>query len=409
MKTYTAIEYIAIDIANQFGLDKLNYEVRIQWVRDHQDQLLELIDQAEEPELYFKAVTAFNKALQGLPTGHPVAFDTACSGLQIMSVLTGCKSGCEMTGLIDPDNRKDAYSIVTQVMNQQLKNKITVIRKDAKRAVMTALYGSIAQPAQIFGYKTPAFYTFFDVLKHKACGAYWLLQELKALWDSSAYAHSWYMPDGHYVHVPVMTAKTHRVGISELDYTMSVEIWENTPQPEGISIPANLIHSVDAFVLRTLVRRCNYNDKEVKQALAFIDAELTERQENGYTFDYVDSYINVCIDAYARTQMIDTSIIQSLNAVNINQMSTTHLEKLQHTLKCMYKYEPFEVITVHDSFACHPNHMNQLRYWYKEILAELAEATVLQDLLTQLCKEPIHFKPMGTVAPYIRESNYGIC
>ena len=38
MKHFTAINYIAIDIANTFGLDKLNYEDRIQWVRDNLNQ-----------------------------------------------------------------------------------------------------------------------------------------------------------------------------------------------------------------------------------------------------------------------------------------------------------------------------------------------------------------------------------
>ena len=137
MKHFTAIEYIAIDIANQFGLDKLNYEDRIQWVRDNLNQLEELTEQAEEPHLYFKAVNAFRKALKGLPVGHTVAFDAVCSGLQIMSVLTGDESGCYMTGLIDPDNRTDAYTLVTEYMNGMLNSPVQISRKDAKQATMT--------------------------------------------------------------------------------------------------------------------------------------------------------------------------------------------------------------------------------------------------------------------------------
>lgn len=74
------MDYIAIDISNQYGLDKLTFEERIQWVRTHVDTLEQLTEQAEEPHLYWKAVNAFRKALKGLPVGHTVALDAVCSG-----------------------------------------------------------------------------------------------------------------------------------------------------------------------------------------------------------------------------------------------------------------------------------------------------------------------------------------
>ncbi|MCB2563695.1 hypothetical protein KQ772_15005, partial [Listeria monocytogenes] len=58
MKTFNAIQYIAIDIANQYGLDKTNYEDRIQWGKTNLNKLEELTQDAEEPYLYYKAVRA---------------------------------------------------------------------------------------------------------------------------------------------------------------------------------------------------------------------------------------------------------------------------------------------------------------------------------------------------------------
>ena len=91
MKEFTAIEYLAIDIANHYGLDKETFENRIQWVKDHEDTLESV--QAEEPCLYQKAVKAFRNALKWLPVGHTVALDSVASGTQLMSVMTGCKDG----------------------------------------------------------------------------------------------------------------------------------------------------------------------------------------------------------------------------------------------------------------------------------------------------------------------------
>ena len=87
MKKFTAVEYLAIDIANHAGLDKETFENRIQWVKDNQDALESV--QAEEPYLYQKAVKAFRNALKGLPIGHTVTLDSVASGMQLMSVRNG--------------------------------------------------------------------------------------------------------------------------------------------------------------------------------------------------------------------------------------------------------------------------------------------------------------------------------
>ena len=137
-KQFTGIEYLAIDVANAYGLDKRPFEERIEWVKAHQHRLEALDYLAEEPHLYNKAVAHLRKALKGLPSGHAVALDSCASGLQLMSVMTGCRSGCYMTGLIDPDVRMDAYTFITKEMNKLLGNDaITIERKDAKEAIMT--------------------------------------------------------------------------------------------------------------------------------------------------------------------------------------------------------------------------------------------------------------------------------
>lgn len=80
MKTFNPMQYLAIDIANQMGLDKVTYEERIQWVKDNIDNLEQLADQADEPMLYWKAVKALRQAQNGEATGHTVALDSVCSG-----------------------------------------------------------------------------------------------------------------------------------------------------------------------------------------------------------------------------------------------------------------------------------------------------------------------------------------
>ena len=137
MKTFSGFDYLLIDCANHYGLDKLLFEERIEWGREHLDDLEVLTVRAENAYLYMKSVAAIRKAQQGIPTGHLVALDAVCSGMQIMSAITGCLNGANATGLVDPNRRADAYTEQTQRMQMILGNDIHVTRKDAKAALMT--------------------------------------------------------------------------------------------------------------------------------------------------------------------------------------------------------------------------------------------------------------------------------
>ena len=415
-KQYTGIQYMAIDIANHFGdgngmlpisLDKMEFEARIAWVKSNQDKLESLADKAEDKPLYVKSVNHFRKALKGLPTGHTVALDSCASGLQLMSVLTGCESGCYMTGLIDPNKRMDAYSLVTQQMNELLDQPtdLVVSRKDAKAATMTVLYGSTAKPIEVFGKGTPELKAFYHTLNHKCKGAMALLRILLNAWDSSKEYNHWVLPDGFNAYIPVMQSITDRVKIEELNYTMSIQTWVNKPMDKGLSICANMVHSVDGYVLRTLVRRCNYNVKQVKKAIDLIEEALLH--EYVMPEHYVEEAV-MPVHLYIKTGLADIVCIQHIEKI-VHQLPHDMLRKLLHTLKTMLKHPPFEVITVHDSFACHANNCNTLRYWYKEILAEIAESTLLNHLLTQIYGEECTFKKINpNLASLIRNSNYGL-
>ena len=140
MRQFTAWEYLMIDVANQFGLDKKLFEERIEWAQTNIDKLEELAVHAETKPLYHKAVMAIRKVQQGKPTGHMVGLDASCSGLQLMSAMTGCWVGAEATNLVNPDARNDAYSMCTETMNQALAAQllsVQVPRAKAKQALMT--------------------------------------------------------------------------------------------------------------------------------------------------------------------------------------------------------------------------------------------------------------------------------
>ena len=393
MKQFNPMQYLAIDIANQMGKDKLNYEDRIQWVKDNINYLEDYQDQAEEPILYYKAVKALRDAQAGKPVGHTVALDSASSGLSLMSALMRCKSGASLTGLIDPDNRVDGYTLITERVNAKLGNNLGIPRKLAKEATMTAFYGSTAVPERIFGDNVDVFY---EVLEEECTGAWELNQILLQSWNKKALAHSWYLPDGHYAYCPVMETVSKRVNLSDWDYTPTMVYKENMALKFGLSNSSNAIHSIDSYLLRSLVRRCNYKPKLIKNARQAL-------------LDSIDEYDpdNVLNKRYEYTKMADITHLDIITNT-ANELSQELKDKLIHIFDMVLSHEPFDVICIHDSFGSHPVHCNQLRFHYKEILAELSESTVIDDILSQLFGYRDTVDKGDSIAEYIRNSNYGL-
>jgi hypothetical protein len=412
MTFYTGYEYLLIDAASQFGLDKLTFEDRIQWTRDNLTVLETLADQAETKPLYMKAVQAIRKAQAGIPTGHMVGVDGCCSGIQVMSVLTGCEAGAKATGLVDPNVRADAYAACTDTMNVILGGGLEVSRSDAKQALMTSFYGSKAQPKTLFGENTPELDAFYQAAQTIAPGAWELLQDLLASWQPYALQHEWILPDGFDARIKVMKKVEARIEVDELDHaTFTYEFYENQGSKSGLSNAANLTHSVDAYILRCMHRRCNYDVDVVKYADGLIELELLERlmgevrevsRPAGKAGYYVDQFV--------RSTVADVVILPYLDMDNIQQLSKKHLEALATMVNGMLQYQPFELVTIHDEFKAHANNVNWVRFQYKEILADLADSFLLDDLLSQIHGKPGYFPKLShTLGDVIRESSYGLC
>jgi hypothetical protein len=421
IQNFTGWQYLLIDLANAFGLDKKTFDQRVDWAKDHLSQLESLIEQADSKPLFVKAMMAVRKAQQGVPTGHLVGFDAVCSGMQLMAVVTGCRAAAVATGLIDSGQRPDAYTAVTQEMNSILGGMgVNVKRDDAKTATMTSLYGSKAEPVKIFGEGTEELKAFYQAMNVVAPGPWALLQVLLNSWQSYALSHDWTLPDGFEARVKVTDKVETRIEVDELDHTtFTYQYKENMGLPIGHvkskSNAANVVHSIDAYVLRSVHRRCNYDEPVVSMAASIISDELMIR-EAGWKLDPAvgaalqDKPLQRYISLWQATGMADAVILPHLSRSNSSFLPRKLLIQLQALCESMLAHKPFEVITIHDEFKAHPNHMNQLRSHYREILAELADSSLLDHILSQIHKRPVSFPKLSSnLSRDIRQSNYALC
>jgi hypothetical protein len=420
MKHFTGFEYLLIDVANQFGHDKWDFEPRIQWAMDNLANLEALTEQADKKTkpLYIKAVQAVRKAQAGIPTGHLVGFDASCSGLQIMSAVTGCIVGAKASGLVDPNHRADAYASLTESINSLLNDmgmSVSVPRDNAKTALMTVLYGSKAEPIKIFGENTPELKAFYEAVVELAPGAWELLQDLISSWDQEALMHAWQLPDGFEAKVKVMTKHEDRIEVDELDHaTFTYSYKENAPKEHGVSNAANVVHSLDGYLLRCIHRRCNYDKELARYALDMIQDELDDRGcgwGKAPADECKSNKVNYYMGLYAKHGIADIVILPYLNQGTVGHLTTDHLQKLGSILKSMLAHEPFELITIHDEFKCHANNMNHLRQHYINVMAELADSTVLNSIFNDLygVTEMVYMKNSTNLSTHIRNSNYALC
>lgn len=393
MQNFTGYEYVMIDIANQYGLDNLLFEERIQWVKDNMANLESLASTANKEPLYVAAVMALRKAQNHEPTGYMIGLDACSSGPQIMGTLIGCMDTCTNTGLIDPNVRANIYTATTKEMNKLLHSsgiQVDVPYKAVKMALMTNFYGSRMKPIELFGEDTEELEAFYDAQYLVAPGAVKVMELLLGAWQPDAYVHTWTLPDGFVARCKVMEAVDVRIEVDELDHaTFTHRFYENNPQEKGLSIAANVIHSVDGMVVREINRRCNYDRDALVSAYERIQAALVSRVPTVVNKDKFISMVlvNGCIEDYDYSTLI--------------QLKEVIAESLRH--------KSFPVVCIHDEFKCSPNNMNHLRKHYIEIFMQLADSNLLEDILQQITNTSIKVhKTYKNLSTYISRSNYAL-
>jgi len=293
---------------------------------------------------------------------------------------------------------------------------------------MTAMYGSKDTPADIFApispeikqyYKdtkqarpvTPELTAFYQAIFKVAPGACELLESLLNSWNAYALLHEWKLPDGFDAKVKVMVTKESRIEVDELAHSsFTYKYQENEGSYAGVSNVANMVHSVDAYILRSMHRRCNYNLDMIKEVARLLEIELImQSMRTNTVIGHLSGDVRYYVEQYNRSTVADITILPYLTAGNIVLLSKQHLKALSVIVHGMLQYQPFELITIHDSFAAHSNNINWVRWQYKEILAELADSNVLNDLLSQIYKQSGTFQKLSTnLSSYIRNSNYAL-
>lgn len=334
------------------------------------------------------AILGYKEAAAGNPTGYMISLDACSSGLQILSLLVSCHTSFNLCGG-NAEMCVDSYTTIYEAMN--ISGRLT--RKAVKQAIMTSLYGSTATPEAVFGEYIELFYSTMETM---APGAWDLNQGLQDLWTMfTASDYSWVLPDNF--HAYIETKKSELVPFSFLNttYKMVKKIDGRPDFHKGLG--PNVIHSIDGFIVREMFRRCSYDPKVIQRVKDLI--MLNASGTNGRSAKMVQTLWN----HYKTTGFLSTRIFDYLHADTMGLVDPLIIADLVDTLPA----KPFQMVSVHDCFRCHPNYGNDLRRQYQLILADLNDSTLLQSLCSQVAGKRVPVKKLGKLTRQtIMESNY---
>jgi hypothetical protein len=301
----------------------------------------------------------------------------------------------------------DLYTITTEVMDDVLKldgiSAVPPPRKIVKPAVMTFFYGSKEKPKEAFGEDTDELWAFYEALKVVAPEAYKLMPILIDTWQPYATEHCWTMPDGFRVRNKVTVMKDTKIEVDELEHaTFKYRHEAVEGLEEGLANAANVVHSIDGFVNRELCRRCNFDPTQLKRARKMLEFGIHTYQKSGALCNRTELF-------YREHGFMTLAYIDHINHQNVASFSLDFLQDLWELVNETLTHHSIEVVSVHDEFKCHPNNMNRVRQVYIEVFAELAEANLLNTILTELTGEKYNLvKASDDLGDEIRLGNYAI-
>lgn len=401
-QTFTPLQYLQIDIASNYGLDKETWNTRLEWFRENEHQLADLAVEAENPALYAAGLMAYDLAKAGKPVHYMISLDATASGAQIMAATVGCRKSAELCNVVDTGNREDFYTRIHEGVLARCPDANDITRAQSKQAGMTHLYNSKAEPRKAYGADSPALQAFYQTFAEDAPGVEQLNQAIYRMRNPEATEYNWVLPDNFHAGYKVEDILYYNVEFMGQQKTIAVK--SQQPNDQDRALGANVIHSIDGMIVREIIRRCDY-DVEVYTELAEMLMQETWLPASSHTkFTKDDEMVQTLWSHYQQTGFLSARIIDHLTMYNVYMVDYSVILKL---LKSMPK-KPFKVLAVHDCFRVHPNYGNDIREQYNNLLSLLANSTILDSVLSQATQKSWYVPKFDHIVTDIKDANYAL-
>lgn len=399
MELFTPLQYLMIDISNNFGNDKMDWDDRLDWFQKNENQLDKLVEQAETPALFYAGIKAYRDVKAGRATGYPISLDATASGIQVLACLTGDRKAAEAVNLIDTGSRRDVYTDAYKHMKETCGATADISRAHLKEAIMTGFYGSTAVPERVFG-TGELLGKFYETMEEIAPGPWELNQAFLDMWNPDAYEYTWEMPDGFTVVTKVMSSIKDTVHF--MGGPVEVVRKVNAPTKSGRSLSANCTHAVDSLVVREVTRRCDHDPEQIKEVRAILENAVIGAKK---LTSEKDRQLVRLWNLYLKSGFLSARIIDYITPKNVGHVDASMVLALLDT----FPAKRFHVLAIHDAYRVHCNNGDALRIQYNTVMAQIASSTMLEHMIQQITGKNISITKLdGNMASDILEANYAL-
>ena len=264
------IRQLKLYLTAQYGLDKLTYDKRLEYINNN---LLDGI-KPKKPILAKVAEDMLNSLdYSGAnPTlDMTVGIDATASGYQIFAILANCEDTAKLTNLTDSSNCYDIYGEACKRILELTGSEKSVkdIRDIVKKALMTRGYNSDKQvevaKKELKRLKIDiSLNELKDILdlspKVKKCKEAinnLLLDTFSNLPDNEQIIR-WRMPDGFIVELANIQKKMFKYKGKHFSTWIKYDALGWNKELNWRALSPSLIHSIDAYICREMIRRCNF-------------------------------------------------------------------------------------------------------------------------------------------------------
>ena len=231
-----------------------------------------------------------------------------------------------------------------------------------------------------------------------------LKNDLINLWQPYALQHKWEMPDGFTCIVKVMDTKEESFEVNELKSSFTHRYKVNQGTKKGLALSAHIVHSTDALMVREINRRANYDSVQLERAYAILSDSSCEEGDD--TCEVSEAFIRLLVLAQKHSY-VSPVLLDHVTKENAHIIPLWIKQQLVHIMGQMRRHKPFAVISIHDCMKCHPLYMNYVREYYAEVMAQIADSTMLSAMASQISGKQVPVvKLSNDLSKYIRQSEY---
>ena len=223
-----------------------------------------------------------------------------------------------------------------------------------------------------------------------------LKETFQSLWDDTRTQYSWTLPD--YFVTDLRPMETVEITVNPFGQ-MPIKLVAKAivPSSRNTRLGVSIIHSVDGYVARELVSRCNYDLDKCLSMLVKIDEFLMLNP------DHQDS------KPHAIGGIISHTVIESLAKLSddyLEPYSATELRKMRAHLIDILDNESFYIKPIHDGFGCHPNYDTIMARHYSNIMADIAGGYLLESIVEEITGKKMQRIVGDLTEEMVRENSF---